>query len=150
MISSRDSFSIDISLRHPNRDPLSIARALSIKPQGFQPAIEDLDTAQEKWTFFYGRLEIGDPTISYADALQNTVNFVRQHAAFWRQFTLENGEVKIILNHTIHLQDANGDLCFDLFLSPAFMAHLCEHGVGLNVKGWQVRSKRNKFGRPKS
>ena len=142
---SSDSFSIDISLRHPTRDPLSISEALSIKPQGFHAGAKDLDKAKEKWTFFYTRLEIGDPAISYEDSLKNTVDFVQKHAGFWRDFIAEQGEIKIILNHTIQQQPGNGDLCFDLYLSPALLKVLCEHGIGLNIKGWQVVPKNKRF-----
>ena len=41
-------------------------------------------------------------------------------AAFWTDFIGGNGEVELILNHTIGPRAEEGDKCFDLFLAPDF------------------------------
>ena len=140
MKTSKDSFSIDIVLRHPTHSPESIAAALSLKPKGSWPVGENLGKIRAKWSFFYGRLLDGVASSDYQSALKSVSRFLRKKAAFWADFTDGNGEVELILNHTVSPEE-EGDECFELHLTPAFLSDLSNRHIGLRVQGWQGRAK---------
>lgn len=137
MKTSKDSFSIDIVLRHSSHSPESIAAALSLKPKGFWPVGEDLGRARAKWSFFYARLLEGVGNSGYERAWKNVCRFLRKNAAFLNEFKGENGEVELILNCTIAPQEVEGDECFELYIAPRLLTELATQGIGLRVQGWQ-------------
>src|SRR5271155_1367252 len=96
---SKDSFSIDIVLRHPSHSPKSIAAALSLKPKASWPVGEDLGKVRAKRSFFYARFLEGVACSGYERALKNVSRFLRKNAPFWADFTGGHGEVELILNH---------------------------------------------------
>ncbi len=132
MTISEDPFSIDIVLRHPSRAPKSISKALSLKPKGSWAA-----KVPAKWTYFSACLQKGDYVSEYERALTKVVLFLERNAAFWTDFVGGNGEVDLILNHTINPQKEKGEECFELYLAPAFLRDLSTWGIGLRVQGWQ-------------
>lgn len=141
MVTSKDSFSIDILLRHPTHNPQSISAALSLKPKAYWPVGEDLARVRAKWSFFYARLLNGVTPSEYERAVKKVSRFLRKNAAFWTEFTDGNGQVELILNHTVNLMEKEGDECFELYLTPAFLRDLSTRGIGLRVQGWQGRVK---------
>jgi hypothetical protein len=142
MKTSRDSFSVDIVLRHPTHSPESISAALLLRPQASWPVGEDLGRAHAKWSFFYGRLLDGIASVDYQAALKNVSRFLRKNDAFWADFMGGKGEVELILNHTVSQCEA-GDECFELHLSPAFLRALSAREIGLRVQGWQASVRKN-------
>jgi hypothetical protein len=76
--------------------------------------------------------------------LTRVVSFLKKNAAFWTDFIGENGDVELILNHTISAHEEEGDKCIELSLAPAFLKHLSSRGIGLRVQGWQGRTKKKK------
>ncbi len=137
MKTSKDSFSVDIVLRHPSYSPESIAAALSLKPKGSWPVGEDLGKVRAKWSFFYARLLEPVACADHERALKNVSRFLRKNAPFWADFTGGNGEVELILNHTVSPQKEQGDECFELHFTPAFLRDLSARDIGLRVQGWQ-------------
>jgi hypothetical protein len=133
----KDQFSISIVLRHPSYSPERISRALSIKPQGFHAVGDRLGGLQAKWTSFYAVLQEGIASSDYEGALSNVGLFLEKNSAFWTDFTGGNGEVELILNHTIEPQEEEGDKSLELYLAPAFLLDLSTRGIGLRVQGWQ-------------
>jgi len=145
MTATKDHFSIKIALRHPSCSPESISKALSLKPELSHAVGVKLLKSPAKWTFFYACLQKGDYASRYERALTKVVLFLEKNAAFWTDFMDGDGEVELILNHTINPQEEEGDKCFELYLAPAFLEHLSTRGIGLRVEGWQggVRKKKS-------
>ncbi len=143
MKTSKGSFSIDIVLRHPTHSPESISKTLSLKPQASWPVGENLGKARAKWSFFYGRLLDGTESSDYERALRSISRFLRKNTAFWADFTGGNGEVELILNHKVNPQEKEGDECFELQLTPAFLRDLSGREIGLRVQGWQGSVRRS-------
>jgi len=137
MSTTKDSFSIDIVLRHPSHNPESISAALSLKPKASWPVGEDLGRANAKWSFFYARLLEGTSSSDYERALKSVRRFFRKNAAFWTDFAGGNGEVELILNHNVNPHKKEGDECFELYLAPAFLQELSTREIGLRIQGWQ-------------
>jgi hypothetical protein len=137
MATSKDSFSVDIVLRHPSHNPESISEALSLRPKASWRVGENLGRANAKWSFFYARLLEGSAPSDYERALKNVRRFLRKNAAFWTDFAGGNGEVELILNHNVNPQNKEGDECFELYLAPAFLQELSTRDIGLRIQGWQ-------------
>lgn len=144
----KDSFSIDIVLRHPSYSPEGISKALSIEPQASWAAGKSLGTLRAQGTFFHACLQKGDNSSDYETALAEVVSFLKRNAAFWPDFIGGHGEVEVILNHTIRPQEEEGDRCFELSLDPAFLSHLSSRGIGLRVQGSTGKAKRGEFALP--
>ena len=142
MKTSKDSFRIDIVLRHATHTPESISAALSLKPEASWPAGESLGKFRAKWSFFYGRLLEGSVPSDYERALKTVSRFLRKNAFFLADFAGRNGEAELILNHAVSQQDEKGDELFELFLTPAFLRDLSAGNIGLRVQGWQSWSKK--------
>jgi len=143
MATSKDSFSIDMVLRHPSHSPESISKALSLEPKASWPAGTNLGRVRAKWSFFYARLLEG-PLPEYERALKTVRRFLRKNAAFWIDFADGNGEVELIFNHTVSRQQKNGDECFELYLAPAFLSELSTREIGLRLQAWQGSVKGKK------
>src|SRR5271154_4393779 len=141
MKTSKDSFDIDIVLRHSSHSPESIAAALSLKPKASWPVNESLGKVRAKWSFFYARLLDGISDSGYERALKNVCRFLRKNAAFLTEFEGGNGEVELILNGAVGVQEEEGDACFELYVAPAFLTELAARGIGLRVQGWQGAAK---------
>jgi hypothetical protein len=137
MTTPKDSFSIDIVLRHPSHNPESISAALSLRPKASWPVGENLGRANAKWSFFYARLLEGAASSDYERALKNVRRFLRKNAAFWTDFAGGNGEVELILNQKVNPQKKEGDDCFELYFAPAFLQELSTRDIGLRIQGWQ-------------
>jgi len=63
--------------------------------------------------------------------------FLEKNAGFWADFMGGNGEVELVLNHTIEPKQQEGDEVLELYLAPAFLHNLSARGIGLRVQGWQ-------------
>jgi hypothetical protein len=87
-------------------------------------------------------LQEGDSVADYAKALRLIVKFVDKNAAFWSDFTASRGEVELVLNHTIHQQDEEGDKCFEIYLAPELLGRISVRGIGLRVLGLQGKAAR--------
>jgi len=146
MTTFEDSFNIDIVLRHPSYSPERISTALSIEPQASWGAGRSLGKLRAQGTFFYACLQRGDSSSDYEAALADAVLFLERNSAFWNDFIGGQGEVELILNHTICPQQEEGDRCFELYLGPAFLGHLSSRGIGLRVQGSTGTAKRKEFG----
>jgi hypothetical protein len=138
---TKDYFSIDIGLRHPSYSPESRSKALSIKPQGSHAVGDKFGGLRAQWTSVWARLHEGDYASEVERALSNVVLFLQENAAFWTDFIGGNGEVDLILNHTIYRPEKEGGKCFELYLAPAFLGELSARGISLNVQGWQAGVK---------
>jgi hypothetical protein len=137
MTTSKDSFSIDIVLRHPSHSPDSKTEALSIKPQMSHAAGKVSRGSRVQRTCFYACLQRGDGSSDYEGALTKVNLFIEKNGAFWTDFLGGHGEVDLILNHTIYPQEVEEDLCFELYLDPTFLRGLSTRGIGLRVQGWR-------------
>jgi len=142
MMATKDPFSIKIALRHPAYSPKKISEALSLKPEGSWAVGQNIVKAPAKWTFFDACLQKGNDISKFERALRNAVSFLEKNSAFWADFIGGDGEVELILNHTIAPQDEEGDKCFELHLTPAFLRDLSIRGIGLRVQGWQGNIER--------
>jgi hypothetical protein len=111
---TKDFFSIDIVLCRPSYSPESISKALSIKPQGAHAVGDKFGGLCAKWTFVCARLHEGDYASEFERALSNVVLFLHENAGFWTDFIGGNGEVDLILNHTIYRPEKEGGKCFEL------------------------------------
>jgi|HubBroStandDraft_2_1064218.scaffolds.fasta_scaffold283334_2 hypothetical protein len=155
-MTTKDPFSVDIVLRHPSQSPRHISKALSLKPE-FSHAVDDrVAKLRRRWkkTLFYACLQKGDYASKFESSLTKVVLFLEKNAAFWTDFTSGNGEVELILKHTINPQDEAGDKCFELYLAPAFLRDVSARGIGLRVQGWQgstegISRRGKKIGRTK-
>jgi len=103
---------------------------------------------RRKWklTHFYALLQKGDYASQFERRLRKVVSFLKKHSAFLNALTKSNGEAEIILNHTINLQDEEGDKNFELSLAPAFVVCLASQRIGLRVQGWQGKAPRKRSG----
>jgi len=121
---------------------------LSLTPEFSHAVGERFLKAPAKLTFFDACLQKGDRVSEFETALNDVVLFIEKNAAFWTDFIGGNGEVDLILNHTINPQDAAGDKCFELYLAPTFLSHLSDAGMGLRVQSWQgsaeTKNRRNR------
>jgi hypothetical protein len=131
----KDSFNIEIVLRHPSYSSDDISKALSIEPQASWTAGENLGTLRAQGTFFHACLQRGDSSSHYEAALADVVSFLERNASFWTDFIGGHGEVELILNQTVFPQENEGDRCFELYLAPVFLGHLSSRGIGLRVQG---------------
>jgi hypothetical protein len=73
MATFKDSFTIDIALRHPSYRPDEISKALSIEPQASWAAGHRLDKLRTQGTFFHACLQRGDSPEGYEAALAEVV-----------------------------------------------------------------------------
>src|SRR5690349_12586633 len=97
----RDSFSIDLILRHPSRSARSIAKALSVKSQ-----ITGRNRRTRR-TYFRIVLQNGNSPVKFRLALQKVVRFLRKNRTFWKKFFAEKGSGEIVFNHAIFPQTEN-------------------------------------------
>jgi hypothetical protein len=148
MTTLKDSFNIDIVLRHPSYSPEDISKALSIEPQSSWAAGQSLGTLRAQGTFFHACLRRGDRSSDYEAALAGVVLFLDRNAAFLTDFISGHGEVELILNHTVSPQEEEGDRCFESYLDPAFLGHLSRLGIGLRVQGSTGKAKGKEFALP--
>ena len=147
MTTSKDSFSIDIVLRHPSYNPEHISAALSLKPKACWSVGEDLGRrVRAKWSFFYARLFEDVVSSGFERALRNVRRFLRKNAAFWIDFSGGNGEVELIVNQIVTAQEQEGDECLELHFTPAFLRELSDRDIGLRVQGWQGSAKKTRQG----
>jgi|SRR5579862_1135548 len=130
----RDSFSIDLILRHPSRSTRSIAKALSLKAQ---TAGSNRDTRR---TYLRAVLQSGNSATKFRLALRKVVRFLRKNKKFWKKFLAESGSGEIVFNHAIFPQFEEGDKCFELSLTSVFCEHLSASGLGLKIQGWVEKS----------
>jgi hypothetical protein len=137
MTTSKNSFSIDLVLRHPSYSPESISKSLSLRPKGAYNVGQNVGMLRARWTFFHACLQEGDRYSDYEGALNNVALFLEKNASFWTDFIGGNGEVELVLNHTIEPQEEEGDKNFEIYLAPAFLVDLSARGFGLRVQGWQ-------------
>ena len=133
-----DSFCIDIALRHPSFPPEHISEALSITPRLSDNAGQHNNGLPKGWTHFYATLQEGNSPDDYENALSRAVLFLEKNSAFWRDFIGGQGEVELVVNHTLLEEPAQGDLCLQLHLGPDFLRRLSALGVGLRVQGWKL------------
>jgi hypothetical protein len=133
---TKDSFSIDVALRHPSHSPETISKALSLKPRASWSAGQSVGTLPAKWTFFHARLREGNGSSDYENALGEVIAFLERNATFWADFMDGNGEVELILNYKISQQAGEGDKCLESYFSPDFLRHLSTRGIGLRIQGW--------------
>jgi hypothetical protein len=144
MLTTKDPFSIKIVLRHRSYSPQRISKALSLKPLASRGVGATFLKSRAKWTWFYASLQEGDYASRYEHALTKVVSFLKKNEAFWTEFTGGEGEVELILNHTINAQKEKGDKCLELRLSPEFLGHLSSRSIGLRVQGWQGNVKKRR------
>ena len=138
MTTSKDHFNIKIALRHPSYSAENISESLSLKPElSHAVGHQGPGTLRAKWNFFSACLQEGNDVADLEDALANVTFFLEKNAPFWTQFIGGNGDVELILNHTIYPQEEEGDKCFELYLTAAFLGNLSARGIGLRVQGWQ-------------
>jgi hypothetical protein len=130
----RDSFTIDLILRHPSRSVRSIAKALSVKPQ-----IPGSYRGTRR-TYFIVVLQNGKSPAKFQFALSKTIRFLRKNKKFLKKFLAEKGSGEIVFNHAIFPQTEQGDKCFELSLTSAFCEHLSASGMGLKIQGWVEKS----------
>jgi len=135
-MTANDSFSIDIALRHPSCTRERISKALSIKPRASHRGGSKIENRPKSWTHFFATLQKGDCPDDYENALNRAVLFIEKNAAFWPDFIGGQGEVELILNHTLLEERARGDLCLRLHLRPDFLRRLSALGIGLRIQGW--------------
>jgi hypothetical protein len=102
---------------------------------------EDLGRVRAKWSFFYARLLDSVASSDHDRALKHVCRFLRKNAAFWADFAGGNGEMELVLNHTVNLQEQGADECFELYVAPVFLSELSTWGFGLRVQGWQGRAR---------
>jgi|HubBroStandDraft_3_1064219.scaffolds.fasta_scaffold21583_4 hypothetical protein len=140
MTTTKDPFSIQIVLRHPSYSPQHISKALSLKPEWSHAVGQAFLKAPAKWTVLYATLQKGDYASDYEGALTKVALFLEKNSTFWTDFIGGDGEVELILNHTVNPQDEEGDECFELYLAPAFLGQLSSLGIGLRVQGWQGKT----------
>jgi hypothetical protein len=148
IMATKDPFSIDISLRHHDRSysSASISKALSLRPlAAYAVGDKRLGKVRSRWSFFYARLQKGDYASEFEGALTKVELFLKKKRAFWADFAGRGGNVKLILNHTIHPVWEEGDKCFELSLAPEFLSLLSCRGISLEVRGWQrgIRTRRS-------
>jgi hypothetical protein len=134
---SKDTFSIDIVLRHPSRTRESISEALSIKPLGSYPIGQKIGKLRAKRSFFFGRLQEGDYASEFNRYLSKVVSFLEKKTTFWTEFIAGGGEVEVILNFPTCSHCKDGDKTFELSLAPAFLGNLSNRGMGLRVQTWK-------------
>jgi hypothetical protein len=127
--SGRDSYSICIVLRHPERNAGSISLALSLTP--------DAKLTKAKGNWLYASLQTGDDSSDYGAALAKVSQFLNANANYWPDFMRSGGEAEIVLNHTIALTEESGDKCLELQLAHSFLQQLSAIGFALRVQGWQ-------------
>jgi hypothetical protein len=127
----RDSFSINLILRQPSRNAISIAKALSVEAQ------IAFSKPRAQGTYFQAVLQSGNSPAKFRLALPKIVRFFRKNKKFWRDLIAEKGSAEIEFNHAIFPQTVNGDKCFELFLTPVFCEYLSANGIGLKIQGWQ-------------
>src|SRR5260370_5785082 len=136
-MTTKDSFSIDIVLRHPSYDLGSIAKALSITPRASRAADDKSAGSHQQRTFFHARLQEGNGSSDYENALAKVVAFLEKNATFWTDFMNGQGEVELILNHSLLEHAEQGDLCLEVHLEPVFLEHLSSRRINLRVQGWK-------------
>jgi len=130
----RDSFTIELILRHPSRSASSIAKALSVEPRFAN------SKPRARGAYFQAILESGDSPAKFRLALPRIVRFLRKNKKFWRDFIAEKGSGEIVFSHAIFPQTEEGDKCFELSLAPAFCEYLSASGMGLKIQGWVKKS----------
>jgi hypothetical protein len=135
-MTTKDSFSIAIALRHPSYSPESISKFLSIPPFASHTSGYAFVGSRKRWTHFYATLQKGNSPTAYENALSDVVLFLEKHSTFWPDFMSGQGEVELILNHTLLGEAEHGDLCLELHLQPVFLHNLAARGIGLRVQGW--------------
>jgi len=135
MTKTKDPFTIKITLRHPFYSPESISKALSLKPELSHAVGKAVAKVPAKWSLFHACLQKGNYASEVERALDRVVLFLEKHETFWTDFAHENGEVELVLNHTI-CSGEKGYKCLKLYLAPDFLRHLSSRGIGLEIQGW--------------
>lgn len=130
----RDSFSIDLILRHPSRSARSITKLLSVKPQ-----IADINRRTRR-TYFRAVLQNGNSPAKFQLALSKVVRFLRKNEKFWKKFLAERGSGEMVFNHSIFPQTESGDKCFELSLTSVFCEQLSASGMSMKIQGWAGKS----------
>jgi hypothetical protein len=136
MKTSADEFNVDIILRHPSRDPETIARELSITPQSQLDGRQRSQGKHPKRTYVQARLVEGHSVSEYEIALERVVSFIENHAEFWANFLDSNGSAELVFNHSIMSEAENGDKCLEIRFNSVFLALLSNRGIGLKIQAW--------------
>jgi len=130
----RDTFTIDLILRHPSRSARTIAQVLSLKPQ---------ITGSKRRTgrsYFRVVLQSGNSPAKFRFALSMVIRFLSKNKKFLKKLLAEKGTGEIVFNHAIFPQTEKGDKCFELSLTSAFCEHISASGMELKIQGWVKKS----------
>ena len=136
-MSTNDSFSIDIALRHPSLTLEHISNALAIAPRWSDNTGQHNKGLSKGRTRLYATLQEGNSPGDYENALSRAVRFLEENGAFWRDFVDGEGEVELVVNHTLLEEPEQGDLSLQLHLGPDFLRRLSALNVGVRVQGWK-------------
>src|SRR5580704_2029642 len=126
----RDSFTVEMVLRHPSRSELSIGKALSVNPR------VAFIKPNARGALFQAILQKGNSSGKFRVALSRVVRFLRRNGKLLRKFIYESGSGEIVINFWTSLKFQEGDKCFELLLAPAFCEQLSASGLGLKIQVW--------------
>jgi hypothetical protein len=133
----RDSYTIEITLRHPAYSPERISRVIALKPNWTRVIGESSINVGRQWNVFNAVLQKGNSSSEYQSAVVKVGLFLDINENNWAEFIAGGAEVELTLSHTVCQTDEIGDKCLDLFLTPLFLSKLASRGIGLRIQGWQ-------------
>jgi hypothetical protein len=125
------SFSFELALRHPSRDPTEISQILAIQPKICWKA-GDESYNKSIWRCEFAR---GIAAANFEAALEKFIAFISGHGSFLQGFYEDDGEIELILNS--HVEPDHGRV-LDVRLSAWFLQEISENGVGLQLNGWMT------------
>ena len=147
-----DTFTVSLSIRHPNIDPREITRALGFEPQHSWKAGDARRTAQGRplegtyhesyWTSEFRELDSSLRGVVEAEAvLLQAVVQLRRSQAFFSRLQSEGATVELLV-------EVIGGSDFTFTLSPQLISMLARSGfsVVLQVHGEAQAAERRKAG----
>jgi hypothetical protein len=127
------SYSVDLNLHHPTRDPGEITKALVIEPWFAKQRGEFVGGIEHKATSWLCHFQQGDGNAEFNETLERVVSFLSKHDAFFSRFTEEDGTVEMVLKATVPFDDGK---LLDLRLDPFLLNELAQRNVSLRVQAW--------------
>jgi len=135
--SKKNGVWLDLTIRHPNRDLTSIAKAVGIKPWLIAKKGEVTGPIKWKHSVWTGLVAEGTTARAYERGLQKVYDLTLKHSSLFNEIAAD-GEIELTINQNVASDDG---LVLRLSVYPEFLAALSASQIALRICGWSRTKK---------
>ncbi|HEY6412145.1 MAG TPA: hypothetical protein VIX42_00565 [Edaphobacter sp.] len=132
-----DSFWLDLTLHHPNCDPIAITQALGLQPWHSAKVGQVFGPVTRKSTVWMSYFREGIQNEEFAQALEDFMALLETQQSFLISFIDDGGDILLTVNQSIASDDG---ILFSLQLESFFLETLGNYGVGLRIQAWSAET----------